>query len=370
MNLRNRFSYYPTAYPNTYSFNGMERDDEVKGLGNSYTTEFRQYDPRVGRWLSVDPLMGKYPNMSPYVALNNNPIFFADPLGLEGENPGEPEKGQKCWDENGNHLSYEGNGEWSDVVKNIDEVRVIGIKNKAENFNNLNLDNFTKEDYPYYMYVPSNTFTYNTINNWFGFNSRDMGYDPNRILSLSEEGKQNLMQVGPKSALLLLMGEFITGTGPETRRFGPSDPITKALMESYTVARGYAVIRDMLKNGTLADGQTVSIDIPYSPDNAGAMNSLGYHMQSVKNSNLIEFSRGSISMTVSRNGDNATIKVVDSYTITSANFMYRAQSMMGNSGDYIENISRREGEYLPMSTTTQEFIWNVNFGSIISDYKK
>ena len=67
-----------------FGYNGMEADKEVKGSGNSYTTEFRQYDPRLGRWLSLDPLMAKYPWMSPYVAFNNNPIFFVDPLGLEG----------------------------------------------------------------------------------------------------------------------------------------------------------------------------------------------------------------------------------------------------------------------------------------------
>ena len=55
-----------------------------KGGGNSYTTEFRQYDPRLGRWMSLDPLMADYPDMSPYVAFNNNPVYFVDPLGLEG----------------------------------------------------------------------------------------------------------------------------------------------------------------------------------------------------------------------------------------------------------------------------------------------
>jgi RHS repeat-associated protein len=67
-----------------YGYNGMEKDIELKGVGNSYTTEFRQYDPRLGRWLSLDPLKAKYPSMSPYVAFNNNPIYFTDPLGLEG----------------------------------------------------------------------------------------------------------------------------------------------------------------------------------------------------------------------------------------------------------------------------------------------
>jgi len=67
-----------------YGYNGMEKDPEVKGEGNSYTTEFRQYDPRLGRWLSLDPLMMKYPEISPYVAFNNNPVYFIDPFGLEG----------------------------------------------------------------------------------------------------------------------------------------------------------------------------------------------------------------------------------------------------------------------------------------------
>lgn len=72
-----------------YGFNGYEKDNEIKGAGNEYTTEFRQYDPRLGRWLTVDPLFYKFPWQSPYVAFNNNPIFFADPRGLEGDPPTE-----------------------------------------------------------------------------------------------------------------------------------------------------------------------------------------------------------------------------------------------------------------------------------------
>ncbi|NHN27993.1 LysM peptidoglycan-binding domain-containing protein [Flavobacterium jejuense] len=67
-------------------------DNELKGIGNSYTTEFRQYDPRIGRWLSLDPLMADYTNLSPYVSFNNNPILFSDPYGLEGENSIDPPK--------------------------------------------------------------------------------------------------------------------------------------------------------------------------------------------------------------------------------------------------------------------------------------
>ncbi len=77
--------YTATSYNNfinyRYGFNGMEKDDEVKGSGNSYTTEFRQYDPRLGRWLTLDPLAAKFLWQSPYVAFDNNPIFYKDPKG-------------------------------------------------------------------------------------------------------------------------------------------------------------------------------------------------------------------------------------------------------------------------------------------------
>ncbi len=39
-----------------YGFNGKENDNEVKGEGNQQDYGFRIYDPRLGRFLSVDPL--------------------------------------------------------------------------------------------------------------------------------------------------------------------------------------------------------------------------------------------------------------------------------------------------------------------------
>jgi uncharacterized protein (TIGR02594 family) len=65
-----------------YGFNGMEKDDEWKGSGNSYNTEFRINDPRLGKWLSVDPLAASYPWQSTYVSMDNNPINLTDPQGL------------------------------------------------------------------------------------------------------------------------------------------------------------------------------------------------------------------------------------------------------------------------------------------------
>jgi RHS repeat-associated protein len=64
-----------------YGFNGMEKDDEVSGEGNSYNTTFRQYDSRVVRWLSVDPLSKKAAGWTPYRINFDNPIVNIDPNG-------------------------------------------------------------------------------------------------------------------------------------------------------------------------------------------------------------------------------------------------------------------------------------------------
>ncbi len=56
----------------------MEKDDEIKGNGNSYDFGARMYDGRIGRWLSIDPLERSYPNFSPYMGIGNNPIYLTD----------------------------------------------------------------------------------------------------------------------------------------------------------------------------------------------------------------------------------------------------------------------------------------------------
>jgi len=76
-----------------FTFNGMEKTDEVYGGGNEYSTEYRQYDPRIGRWLSIDHLFKNFPWQSPYAAFDNNPILIKDPKGLAGESStGNPDK--------------------------------------------------------------------------------------------------------------------------------------------------------------------------------------------------------------------------------------------------------------------------------------
>lgn len=66
-----------------FGFNGMEKDDEVKGAGNSMDFGARMYDSRLGRWMSVDPLAIKYPSFSPFNFVLNSPILYVDQNGEE-----------------------------------------------------------------------------------------------------------------------------------------------------------------------------------------------------------------------------------------------------------------------------------------------
>jgi len=66
-----------------YGFQGQEKDDEVKGSGNSIEFKYRIHDPRLGRFLSIDPLTKEYPHNSPYAFSENRMIDGVELEGLE-----------------------------------------------------------------------------------------------------------------------------------------------------------------------------------------------------------------------------------------------------------------------------------------------
>ncbi|SDH43115.1 RHS repeat-associated core domain-containing protein [Chitinophaga filiformis] len=73
-----------------YGFNGKENDNEVKGEGNQQDYGMRVYDPRLGKFLSVDPLTKQYPWYTPYQFAGNKPIWAIDLDGAEEDFPGSP----------------------------------------------------------------------------------------------------------------------------------------------------------------------------------------------------------------------------------------------------------------------------------------
>jgi RHS repeat-associated protein len=66
-----------------YGFQGQEKDDELKGEGNSLNYTFRMHDPRIGRFFARDPMFNSYPWNSPYAFSENRVIDGVELEGLE-----------------------------------------------------------------------------------------------------------------------------------------------------------------------------------------------------------------------------------------------------------------------------------------------
>ena len=62
-----------------YLFNAKEFDEET----GMYYYGARYYDPRLSLWLSTDPMQEKYPNLTTYTFVENNPLNIVDPTGEE-----------------------------------------------------------------------------------------------------------------------------------------------------------------------------------------------------------------------------------------------------------------------------------------------
>jgi RHS repeat-associated protein len=109
------------AYYTPYTFSGKERDMETR---LSYFGA-RYYDAGLSIWLSVDPLVEKYPSLSPFNYAINNPVMYIDPDGRSVICETCPEGAQ--WDVYRNdqqiwNYNPEGNNVWAV----IDGEAVIG----------------------------------------------------------------------------------------------------------------------------------------------------------------------------------------------------------------------------------------------------
>lgn len=110
-----------------YGFNGKENDNEVKGNGNQQNYGMRIYDPRLGRFLSVDPLTGDYPWLTPYQFAANTPIVAIDLDGLENVYIHELPKGGSTL-----QMKYDANQVRDVVLGNCPSLNVIYVNKKGE----------------------------------------------------------------------------------------------------------------------------------------------------------------------------------------------------------------------------------------------
>jgi RHS repeat-associated protein len=152
-----------------YGFEGQERDDELKGPGNSYNYTFRMHDPRLGRFFARDPLAYAFDWNSPYAFSENRVLDGTELEGLEFKGSG---KMPYIVGSHGNQIVYESK-EARD--KDLEEARLEGVGNVF-----TNIWNYAKEVYE----KPSTVLV-------------DIGQTVQAIDALTK-GKVNLIEVGEK----------------------------------------------------------------------------------------------------------------------------------------------------------------------------
>lgn len=118
-----------------FGFNGKENDNEVKGIGDQQDYGMRIYDPRLGRFLSVDPLTLKYPWFSPYQFAGNDPIWATDLDGKEAK----IEIGKNSFEIDAFYVAEQ------KVLDNIDVIELQSNMNEVFNSNPTNYPEFTSE---------------------------------------------------------------------------------------------------------------------------------------------------------------------------------------------------------------------------------
>lgn len=181
-------------YTNRYKFNGKELDEET----GFYYYGARYYNPKFSIWLSVDPLAEKFPNMSPYVYCNDNPINMIDP---DGRAPSDWIKwitsdGQK-------HLTFDAN---VTTVQQAIDKGYTNVKNVAASGCFYN----TKDVYENYTVDGNGNVTLSNGSSFNVHNGDTYITSDGTFINKNKTGTEQLLELGSVSGDVLVLIGLVT----------------------------------------------------------------------------------------------------------------------------------------------------------------
>ena len=249
-----------------YGFNGKLKDNEDYGEGNAYDFGMRIYDPRLGRFMTVDPMGGSFAWNSPYAFAENSPLFGVDLDG--GELKKIVDKGKEY------------------IKPLIGKENYQKIQEKTDAAATIALVKYAKHVFP--------------------------GVD-----KLNEKAKQEQFKKDADNTVAILLYEFATGTGKETRKFDYNkNAITNKLVEGRVLSevsdKFTAAIKGITYNEFKDKGE-IKIGLSFSPDQTGGlMESVSKHL----NSNLAQVFVGGATAKITPAKEDGYV-IVDIYNETS-----------------------------------------------------
>ena len=193
----------------TFGFNGQENDNEVEGDGNCIAYELRIYDPRIGRFTSVDPRTREYAWQSTYAYHLNSPISTMDFFG--GGGPYDPEAAGET-DPGGT------------PANNTPSTGTVDALFKESG----GLGSFSKTPSAYTMgSLQTGNFTFG------GNSSKDK---LNRFVNTNTMFNVGEGAITPENFVNTMLGNFKYGLGPENYVFPTNGSVSNAMRNSPIVA--------------------------------------------------------------------------------------------------------------------------------------
>ncbi|MGH2667488.1 RHS repeat domain-containing protein, partial [Flavobacterium sp.] len=307
MLVPNRFGS-STAY--RYGFQGQEKDDELKGPGNSLNYTFRMHDPRLGRFFAKDPLEKSFAWNSPYAFSENSPIWGVELEGLELGTYLDKiiKEAERLKNKSAEYIEQKKDAA---VKKAVQTVDALATKSLVE---------FAKKIYP-------------------------------DVDKASEEIKQQQFKTNPNNSVAILLYEFATGTGKDTRTFnlGGDKAFANTFLEG-RVAKEVAT-KFLEKAGEMSYSEFkkggMKYGLEFSPDHAGLLDSVEKHVDS----NLPQFFVGGANVVVTASDNPNKVNVTISNPTSRSSLLLHIG----------ENYPRNEGNNneKPLSTIQQQFTFEM-----------
>ena len=291
-----------------YGFNGQEKSTEIKGEGNSYTAEFWEFDPRLGRRWNMDPI---YKN-SPYETFGNNPILLVDPKGADTTI-------------NGNRYK---------------DLQEVVIKSKSK----MTISKLEKK-YPGMMNLAKDGLNSTIGGLYTGRNNTYKQEDPGKIDYLSEFQKQQIFKENAAKTTAILLREFQMGTGRETRYFNEfQHPIVNEIKWSIQANSALNAFAQDIKNGNIQNNKEYYYYGGSSPDKIPILASIKAHANQYMTTPSA-FYRGGMRFYFTKTTSLIIVRAEDEFNIA---------SMLPNSRSESDNIYR-EGHVRPFGQTKAVF---------------
>lgn len=336
-------SIQPKTY--RYGFNGMEKDDEVKGSGNSYTAEYWQYDSRLGRRWNQDIV--EKAAYSGYAVLGNNPIIYIDKNGDDWF----------IYYKKGFFSDHSFKLIWLNASAVIYDPEQYGYISLGKSLSIGKLDKYAAEKWgeglgkiltaplKAYMVVLVNKDHYKALMNK-GYNEYGKMVESSKIPGLHYTPKGDWKtdmstkvfkaneKVTVNNFYEVIMYSFITGDGPENFYFDKDHSVSKSLENSQ-------IVRDAIeayKKGDIKEGEWTGVELNES-EIGGVLNRAKEHDTALTPEHLV--GNAEIMITENEDGKTLDIKIWNTTSVGSGTLgMPRLPRPKSDKGQPFTNVSQ------------------------------